>query len=170
MRSLTIFCLLLLVPALIFGTGSAGLATHASAKFTYQLQYPADWQTRSLAESGFFEASSQTDIASLPSIFRVDVVPLSAPLADYASHLRACVAEIRGELTEQGAKNIKILESREISLGNAVGDQTLEHVGEGPAGDEAGGIDVRFGRLGRVGRCGRYGRPFSASWPDRAGP
>ncbi len=117
MRSLTIFCLLLLVPALIFGTGSAGLATHASAKFTYQLQYPADWQTRSLAESGFFEASSQTDIASLPSIFRVDVVPLSAPLADYASHLRACVAEIRGELTEQGAKNIKILESREISLG-----------------------------------------------------
>ncbi len=121
MRSQAILCLLLLVPALICGAEAAGLATHVNAKFTYQLEYPADWQVKQLAESGWFEASSQMDKASLPNTFRVEVLPLAEEVEDFNAFMARGEKDLREELQTElpslDAKSIRILDSREIKLG-----------------------------------------------------
>lgn len=117
MRSKVILCLLFLVPALFLGAESAALATHTNAKFTYRLEYPADWQVRNLSESGFFEATSQMDKASLPNTFRVDISPLEAYGDDFGAYMLAGVAKLRNELTAQGSKDIRIISSAEFKLG-----------------------------------------------------
>ncbi|MDD4224004.1 MAG: DUF1838 family protein [Candidatus Cloacimonetes bacterium] len=121
MRSQAICCLLLLVPALICGAEAAGLVTHINPRFTYKLDHPADWQVKELADSGWFEASSQLDKASLPCTFRVEVDSLAEPVGDFADYLREGVeglaAELLGAAPELDPDAVRIISSQEIKLG-----------------------------------------------------
>ena len=121
MRSQAICCLLLLVPALICGAEAAGLVTHINPRFTYKLDHPADWQVKELADSGWFEASSQLDKASLPNTFRVEVSPLEEEPEDFAAFMERGAAELRAELQNElpslDPDAVRIISSQEISLG-----------------------------------------------------
>ncbi len=117
MRYLAIVCLLLLVPALILGSGTAGLATHTNSKYGYQLQYPAAWQMREQPDSGWFEASSLTDKASLPSVFSVNVLPWEGYEGDLAAFQIGCEKALLQELKGRNAKDIQMISTLQISLG-----------------------------------------------------
>lgn len=116
-RYLAIICLLLLVPALILGLGTAGLATHTNSKYGYRLQYPADWQVREQPDSGWFEASALSDKASLPSVFGVHILPLEGYEGDLAPYQINCEMALLQELQGRNAKDIQMISAREISLG-----------------------------------------------------
>ncbi len=121
MRFQAIFCLLLLAPALFCGAEATGWATHENPKFTYKLEYPADWQVKQLAESGWFEASSQMDKASLPNTFRVEVVPLDEEVMDFTAFMDRgdddLLSDLKKENPSLDSKAVRISSSQEISLG-----------------------------------------------------
>ncbi len=121
MRSQVIFCLLLLLPALIRGEGGAGLATQVNSRHVYRLEYPADWQVKELAESGFFEASSQLDKASLTNTFRVEIDSVATPTEDFAAFMATGIEELRAELLAETpglvAEDVVVLATSELKLG-----------------------------------------------------
>ncbi|MBW6513191.1 MAG: DUF1838 domain-containing protein [Candidatus Syntrophosphaera sp.] len=93
-------------------------AQHTSQNYGYILQYPSDWEFRSDPETGFLELIMQSEVSSLPSVFNLEVQPLSDydRHLDFMDYMQNGLEAVTSELARQGHINIKVLASEADTL------------------------------------------------------
>jgi len=91
--------------------------SYADPVYGYVLDYPADWQLETDSGGGF-AVSSQTDKASLPNEFWVQVDSLSESLRnlDFMEYMEQNKTQLRRELEAQGHRGVRIFSSQAEEL------------------------------------------------------